>query len=68
MRKVSLDQSKLFGFRILPESVFHENCKADKAQDFRLGAKVGEKVGGKPINVTKLGAKLGGKPGVKPQV
>lgn len=60
MREIRLDQSKLYGFRILPGDAFHEHGRTGKAQAAKLGAKVGEKARG-PAHGGKLGAKVGGK-------
>lgn len=72
MREIQLDQSKLYGFKILPEiflpqaDVVKEQASADTAGKnpvVKLGAKVGAKPGIKPV--IKIGAKLGVKLGVK---
>lgn len=72
MREIQLDQSRLYGFKILPEislpqaDVAKEQASADKAGKnpaVKLGAKVGAKPGVKPV--IKIGAKIGVKIGVK---
>jgi len=71
MREIRLDQSKLYGFRILPEIA---PLLADaSSQDDQVAAvqcdsavSLGAKVGGKSTApVVKLGAKLGAKEGIK---
>ncbi len=62
MEKIVLDQTKLFGFKILPS--FGSMAGVDKGHNVLLSAKVG----GKPIGINKggyalLSAKIGGKPG-----
>lgn len=72
MREIKLDQSKLYGFRILPEiatlpadASSHDGAAAAAQCDaaVKLGAKVGGKV--PPAPVVRLGAKVGGKAGIK---
>lgn len=56
MKKIKLDQGKLLGFRILPQTP-KVGRKPPPGITVGLGGKIGEKVG------FKLGAKIGGKPG-----
>ena len=50
-----LDWNRMLGF---------EQVADDRAELRAAGAKVGSKVGGKPINIAaKVGTKVGGKPG-----
>ncbi len=73
MREIKLDQSKLYGFRILPEiaplpadASSHDGAAAAAQCD--QAVKLGAKVGGKPFDrnpAIKLGAKVGGKAGIK---
>lgn len=71
MREIRLDQSKLYGFRILPEiatlpadASSHDGAAAAAQCD--PAVKLGTKVGGKTTApVVRLGAKVGGKAGIK---
>ncbi|KAB2309191.1 hypothetical protein F8A87_10375 [Betaproteobacteria bacterium SCN2] len=71
MREIRLDQSKLYGFRILPEiatlpadASSHDGAVAAAQCD--AAVKLGAKVGGKTTApVVRLGAKVGGKAGIK---
>lgn len=65
MEKIELDQSKLYGFKILPP--FSSNSHQAEV----LGAKIGEKTGLKPggiIGMAKIGTKVGAKIGIKPTI
>ncbi len=57
MSKIELDQSKLFGFKILPKMTSPQG----EAPVAGLNAKAQRNP------VVKLGAKVGGKPGLKPK-
>lgn len=73
MREIKLDQSKLYGFKILPKTASLQGeafaaeltAKAECNPVVKLGAKVGGKPGLKPVNA-RIGAKIGGKIGLKP--
>jgi hypothetical protein len=60
VKKIKLDQDKLLGFKILPQTPKIGDKPMGATAGTTIKGKVGGKIGTKPFG--KLGSKVGGKP------